>query len=83
MFYSLCHGRHRIHHGAPIWRKMVTLRLNLGSFSLSKLCEKLPKSIPLVTIFLFIGTPWWILYILYQCALDGLIRYLLCLVKVV
>ena len=42
---------------------MVTLGINLGSFSLGKPREKLPKSIPLVTIFFLIGSPWQILYI--------------------
>ena len=33
-------------------------------FSLSKPREKLPKSIPIVTILILIGNPWQILYIL-------------------
>ena len=36
-------------------------RMDLSSFSLGKACEKLPKSIPMVTIFLLIGMPWWML----------------------
>ena len=41
---------------------MVTLGMDLGSFSEDKPCEKVPKSIPLVTIFLLKGEPWQILY---------------------
>ena len=43
--------------------KMVTLGMDLGSFSLGKHHEKLSKSTPLVTIFLHIGSPWHIIYI--------------------
>ena len=42
---------------------MVTLGMDLCSFALSKPRAKLHKSIPLVTIFLLIGNPWWILYV--------------------
>ena len=62
-FTHLCHGRHRIHHGMPIRKKIVTLRMDLGSFSLSMPHEKLHKYIPLVTIFHLIGEPLWILYL--------------------
>ena len=41
---------------------MVTLGMDLGSFSLGKPREKLPKSIPLVTICLLIGIPLPILF---------------------
>ena len=43
---------------------MVTLGMNVGSFSLSKPRGKLSKSLPLVTIFLLIGELWRILYML-------------------
>ena len=53
-----------IHHRLPIRRNMVTRGMGLGSFSLGKPRAKLSKSIPLVTIFRLIGSPWWILYFL-------------------
>ena len=42
---------------------MVTLGMDLGSFSLGKPLEKLPESIPLMTPFLLIGQPWRIIYV--------------------
>ena len=62
-FIVLYHGGHKIHHGFPIRRKMVTIRMDLNGFSLSKPCEKSFKSIHQVTIFLCIWKPWWMLYI--------------------
>ena len=53
---------HSICCSIPIRRKMVILRVDLGSFPLSKPCENLSKSIPRVTIFLLIWEAWWMLY---------------------
>ena len=61
---------------SPIWRKMVTRGMDLCSFSQS--FEKLPKSILMVTIFLLIDTPWWILFLLWQKALKHTINRLIC-----
>ena len=40
---------------------MVTLGMDFGSFSQGLPSEKMPKSIPRVTILLLIDTSWWIL----------------------
>ena len=62
-YIVLCHGRHRIHHGMSIRRKMITLGMDLGCFALSKPHANQHQSIPLVTIVLLISSPWRILYI--------------------
>ena len=62
-FIVLCPERHRIHHGMSIRRKMVTLRMDVWCFTLSQPHAKQHKSTLLLTIFLPIGSPWWILRI--------------------
>ena len=66
-YIVLCHGRHRIHHGMSIRREMVTLRMDLCYFAFGKPRARQHKSIPLVTIFLLIGSAWRILYIYQDC----------------
>ena len=62
-FIVLCHGRHRIHHGVSIRRKMVILGMDLWCFALGKPSAKQHKSIPLVITYHLIGNPWRILYV--------------------
>ena len=69
--------RHRIHLGVSIRMKMVTLGMDLYCFGPGKPHAKEHKSIPWVTILLFIGSPWRIRYICEM--MDGLMsRAVIC-----